>query len=179
MWFFCVTSFSGFCLVQVFTTQFCCFPLVLMARIDDTSDRPVPPSPVQLSSSNFGFLNGSALDLERTSFRSSKMEDKLNEIYSQLLPFLQNVSRASLALWFFQRFMKTQGSAFWEEYGRKPETWRNRRNGTTRSGACGSIWLNTRNITRSRQSKDWQIDSSFFILRVVLHGRSQLTECFS
>ena len=31
-------------------SQFCCFPPFLLARIDDASDRPVPPSPVQLSS---------------------------------------------------------------------------------------------------------------------------------
>ena len=64
------------CLVQVSTTQFCCFPLVLMARVDDVSDRPVPPSPVQLSSSNFGSPNGSALDLERAGSRLSTWEDK-------------------------------------------------------------------------------------------------------
>ena len=64
-----------------------------MARIDDASDRPMPPSPVQLSSSNFGSPDGSAPDLERTSFRPSTMEDKINEIYLQLPLFLQNVSR--------------------------------------------------------------------------------------
>ncbi len=35
--------------------------------------------------------------------------------------------------------------------------------GHTRSGACGLIWLNTGKLTRSRHSKDWQIeDLSWF-----------------
>ena len=61
---------------------------------------------------------------------------------------------------------------FWGEYGCKAETWRNWRKGTTRSGACGLIWLNTGKLTRSRHNKDWQGDSSFLILWVVVHGRS-------
>ena len=82
-----------FCLVQASTTQFCCFPTVLMAHIDDASDRPVPPSPVQHSSSNFGSPNGSAPDLDGTGIRPSTMEEKMNEIYLQLPFFLQNASR--------------------------------------------------------------------------------------
>ena len=31
---------------------------------------------------------------------------------------------------------------------------------------AGLIWLNTGKLTRSRHGKDWQIDSSFLILRV-------------
>ena len=42
----------------------------------------------------------------------------------------------------------------------------------TRSGACGLIWLNTGKLTRSRHNEDWQIESSFLILWVVVHGRS-------
>jgi len=42
----------------------------------------------------------------------------------------------------------------------------------TRSGLCGLIWLNTGKLTRSKQEKDWQIDSSFLIFWVVVHGRS-------
>ena len=41
-----------------------------------------------------------------------------------------------------------------------------------RSGACGLIWLNTGKLIRSRHSEDWQIESSFLILWVVVHGRS-------
>ena len=37
-----------------------------------------------------------------------------------------------------------------------------------RSGACGLIWLNTGKLTRSRHSEDWQIESSFLILWVVV-----------
>ena len=48
--------------------------------------------------------------------------------------------------------------------------------GTIRSGACGSIWLNTGKLTKSRHSKNGQGDSSFLIPRVVLRGRSQLVE---
>ena len=58
-----------FCLVQVSTTQVCCFPPVCMAPIDDASDRPVPPSPVQLSSSNFGSPNGSGPDIDGSATR--------------------------------------------------------------------------------------------------------------
>ena len=36
--------------------------------------------------------------------------------------------------------------------------------GTTRSGACGLIWFNTWKLTKSRQSKKWQIDCSFLVL---------------
>ena len=60
-----------FCLVQVSTTQFCCFPPFLMARIDDASDRPVPPSPVQLTSSKFGSPNGSVPDVDGMGERSA------------------------------------------------------------------------------------------------------------
>ena len=44
--------------------------------------------------------------------------------------------------------------------------------GHTRSGACGLIWLNTGKLTRSRHEKDWQFESTFLILWVVVHGRS-------
>ena len=40
---------------------------------------------------------------------------------------------------------------------------RHGRMGTTRSGACGLIWLNTRELPRMWHSKDWQIDSSLLI----------------
>ena len=60
-----------FCLVQVSTTHFCCFPPVLMARASDASDRPYS------SSSIFGSHNGSALDLERTGSCSSRWEDEI------------------------------------------------------------------------------------------------------
>ena len=50
-----------FCLVQVSTTQFCGFPLVLMARASDGTDVLVSPLPV--SSSILGSPDGSLPDL--------------------------------------------------------------------------------------------------------------------
>ena len=47
-----------------------------------------------------------------------------------------------------------------------------------RSGACGSVCFNTGKLTRFWHCKDWQIDSSFLIPRVVPRGRSQLVESF-
>ena len=81
-------------IVQVSTTQFCCFPPVLMARTRDGTD--VPVSPVPASSSNMGSPNGSLPDLEGTGYRASTMEEKINEMFVQIakLPLLlQNVSR--------------------------------------------------------------------------------------
>ena len=65
-----------FCLVQVSTTTFRCFPPVFMPRVDDASDRPVPPSPVQLSSSNFGSLNGSGPDIDGLATRPGTSSDE-------------------------------------------------------------------------------------------------------
>ena len=45
--------------------------------------------------------------------------------------------------------------------------------GTSMSGACGSIRINTRKLTRSRDSvRVDRLISSFLIPRVVLRGRS-------
>ena len=77
-----------FCLVQVSTTQFCCFPPVLMARASDGTDGPVS----QLLASP----NGSLPDLEGTGNRASTMEEKINEMFVQIakLPLLMpSVSR--------------------------------------------------------------------------------------
>jgi len=41
----------------------------------------------------------------------------------------------------------------------------------TRSGSCGLIWPNTGKLTKSRHIEDWQIDSSFLIMWLVVHGR--------
>ena len=68
------------------------------------------------------------------------------------------------------RYLYDPFNIFWEikvfgfrgEYGRKAETERNWRKGTARSEACSLIWFNTGKLTRSRRSKDWHIDSSFF-----------------
>ena len=82
------------CLVQVSTTQFCCFPLVLMARASDGTDVPVFPLPA--SSSNMGSLDGSLRDLEGTGYRACTMEEKIHEMFAQIakLPLLiQSVSR--------------------------------------------------------------------------------------
>ena len=51
-----------FSFVQVSTTQFCCFPLVLTARASDGTD--VPVSPLPASSSNLGSPHGSLPDIE-------------------------------------------------------------------------------------------------------------------
>ena len=55
-------------LVQVFTTQFCSSPPVLMASVDDGSD--VPISPLLGTSSNYGSPNGSRPDLDGMGHRS-------------------------------------------------------------------------------------------------------------
>ena len=83
-----------FCLVQVSTTQFCCFPPVLFARASDGTD--VSVSPLPTSSSNMGSPNGSLPDLEGTGYRASTMEEKINEMFVQIakLPLLmQSISR--------------------------------------------------------------------------------------
>ena len=73
-------------LVQVSTTQFCCFPPVFMARVGDASDRPVPP--VQLSSSNFGFPNGSSPDIDGLATRlGTSSDEKVDIILSKLAHF--------------------------------------------------------------------------------------------
>ena len=88
--FSCSTSVSGFCLVQVSTTQFCSFSF-LMARVSDGTNVPISPAPA--SSSNMGFPDGSLPDLEGPGFRPCTMEEKINEIYLQLPLFLQNAAR--------------------------------------------------------------------------------------
>ena len=83
-----------FCFVQVATTQFCCFPLVLMARASDGTD--VPVSLLLASSSKVGSPNGSPPDLEGTGYRVSTVEEKINEMFVQvakLLLLVQSVSR--------------------------------------------------------------------------------------
>ena len=57
-----------FCLVQVSTTQFCCFPPAFMACVDDGSN--VSISPLPSTSSNFGSLGGSGPDLHGMGHRS-------------------------------------------------------------------------------------------------------------
>ena len=59
-----------------------------MARVSDGTDVPVYPVPA--SSSNMGSPNGSILDLDGTGFRACTMEEKINEIFTQIakLPLL-------------------------------------------------------------------------------------------
>ena len=78
-----------------------------MTHIDDASDRPVPPSPVQHSSSNYGSPDGSARDLDGTGIRPSTMEEKINEIFLQLPVFLQNASRIENCVQTFYQTMTT------------------------------------------------------------------------
>ena len=61
-----------------------------MARVSDGTNVPISPAPP--SSSNVGSPNGSLPDLERTGFRASTMEEKINEIYLQLPLFIQNAA---------------------------------------------------------------------------------------
>ena len=68
-----------------------------MARVSNGTD--VPVSPVPASSSNMGSPNGSLLDLEGTGFRARTMEEKINEIYTQLPLFMQIASRRLLRQW--------------------------------------------------------------------------------
>ena len=53
----------------------------------------MPESSVPASSSNMGSPDGSLPDLEGTGYRASTMEDKINEIYSQVPLFMQNAAR--------------------------------------------------------------------------------------
>ena len=69
----------------------CSFPSFLMARVGDGSNVPIAPLPA--SSSKIGFPHGSFPDLEKTGFRASAMEEKINEIYLQLPLFMQNAAR--------------------------------------------------------------------------------------
>ena len=90
---FTVHELFWFCLVQVTSTQFRCFPPVLMARASDGTDEPIPPLPA--SSSNTGSPNGSLPDLDGTGYRATTMEEKINEMFVQVakLPLLkQSVS---------------------------------------------------------------------------------------
>ena len=62
---------------------------------------------------------------------------------------------------------------------RRPTTLRYRRglnHKPCRLEIGGRLLYNTGKLTRSRHSKDWQIDTSFFIFNVVVHGRSQLVK---
>ena len=62
---------------------------------EDAVHTSLPGSPTPLSS-NFGSLDGLALDLERTGSRARTWEDKINDMAAQLaqMPlFLQSVSR--------------------------------------------------------------------------------------
>ncbi len=75
------------------------------------------------------------------------------------------------------KFGDTGGEVMWSVHrpaheSQLVQTWnlKNWRKGTTRSGACSLIWLNTGKLTRSRHSKDWHIESSFLILWPTMGG---------
>ena len=68
--FFPVHERFWFCLGQVFVTQFCSFPLVLMARVDDGTDVLISLMPG--TSSNSGSPDGSGLDLDEMGHRSGR-----------------------------------------------------------------------------------------------------------
>ena len=92
--FFPFTSASGFSLCKCLQPSFCCFPLVHMAHVSDGTD--VPVSPLPASSSNVGSHDGSLLDLQRTGYRASAMEEKINEMFVQVAKFpllIQSVSK--------------------------------------------------------------------------------------
>ena len=46
--------------------------------------------------------------------------------------------------------------------------------GTNRSGACGLVRLITGKMSSSINIKDWQIERSFGIIWVAVHGHSKL-----
>ena len=65
-----------------------------MARASDGTDAPVPPVPA--SSSNLGSPNGSLPDLDGTGHRAFTMEEKINDIFTQIArlpPLMQSISR--------------------------------------------------------------------------------------
>ena len=91
-------------LVQVSTTQFYCFPIASMARVDRASDKPVPKSPVQATSSNFGSPDGSGRVLDGMGGRT--LEEQFRALRDMLGPLVWNVanykghtSRPSLIRW--------------------------------------------------------------------------------
>ena len=87
-------------LFQVSATQFCCFPLASMAHIDDASDRPVPKSPVQFTSSTCGSLNGSGSDLDGMGTRPGITADvKLDALLSKFAHFEALISRIGCPEW--------------------------------------------------------------------------------
>ena len=62
-----------------------------MARTSDGPD--VPVSLLPASSWNMGSHNVSLPDLDGTGYRGSTMEDKINEMFTQIAKFMQSVSR--------------------------------------------------------------------------------------
>ena len=65
-----------------------------MARASAGTD--VPASPLPASSSNIGSPNGSLPDLDGTGFRASTMEEKINEMFVQIVKVplpMQSISR--------------------------------------------------------------------------------------
>ena len=65
-----------------------------MEHIDDASDRPVPESPVQFTTSSFGFPDGSGSDLDGMGTRLGITEDeKLDAILSKICT-LRSAARA-------------------------------------------------------------------------------------
>ena len=79
---FQVLELFWFCLLQVSTTQFCSFPLVLMAGVDDVSE--VLISSELGISSNHGSPNGSGPDLD--GIRPSSIDTQYKELRDMLLP---------------------------------------------------------------------------------------------
>ena len=91
---FPVHELFWFCLVQVSTIQFCGFSFFLMARASDGTN--VPVSQVPASSFNMGSPDGSLPDFDGAGYRACTMEEKINEIFTQIakLPLLmQSISR--------------------------------------------------------------------------------------
>ena len=78
-----------FCLVQVFSTQFCWFPpsfLVIARPVAGADHANVPNSPLQDLSSNFGSLDGSLPDFERVGARPThSMEERFEAILARRL----------------------------------------------------------------------------------------------
>ena len=68
--------------------------LMSQSRVVDASDRPVPNSPVQFTSSNFGFPNGSGSDLDGIGTRPGiTADEKLDALLSKFVHFEMQIAQ--------------------------------------------------------------------------------------
>ena len=75
------------------STHFC-LGLMSQSRVVDASGTPVPNSPIQLTSSNFGSFHGSGSDLDGTGTRPGfTTEEKLDAFLSQFAQFKEQIAQ--------------------------------------------------------------------------------------